>query len=184
MGEVFPMTRSQKRRLGKKDWFDAGLGALAKGGPEALKASRLAGMLSVTTGSFYWHFRSVAEFEAGLLDYWKEEVVVGLIRAACNRAQQPAEVLAELRSLILSSGAHRYDAAMRTWAQDDLRVRETVNAADEVRGAFLVEMLCKSGMTEEEARDRANLIGAAWRGSLDLDDPAYRMKLVRLAASG
>jgi hypothetical protein len=73
---------------------------------------------------------------------------------------------------------------MRTWAQDDLRVRETVNAADEVRGAFLVEMLCKSGMTEEEARDRANLIGAAWRGSLDLDDPAYRMKLVRLAASG
>ena len=38
-------------------------------------------------------------------------------------------------------------------------------------------------MSDEDARDRANLIGAAWRGSQDLDDPDYRMKLVGMAAA-
>lgn len=42
-------------------------------------------------------------------------------------------------------------------------------------------MLRKSGQTEQEARDRANLIGAAWRGSA-VGDAEYRMKLIGLAA--
>ena len=36
-------------------------------------------------------------------------MVVGLIRAAKASAQEPAQVLAELRKRILESGAHRYD---------------------------------------------------------------------------
>ena len=73
---------------------------------------------------------------------------------------------------------------MREWARADPRVRETVVRADEIRGTFLVEMLTKSGLSEEEARDRARLIGAAWRGSVvDVDDPEYRLKLAGLAAS-
>ena len=38
-------------------------------------------------------------------------------------------------------------------------------------------------MSEQEAHDRANLIGDAWRGSKGLDDPDYRMKLIGIAAS-
>lgn len=178
------MNSGGRSRLTREDWFLAGLEALAKGGPGALKAVKLARMLGVTTGSFYWHFSSLAEFRSGLLAYWKEDVVVGLIRAAKSSAEEPAQVLVELRKRILESGAHRYDAALRRLAATDRRVRDTVSEADEIRAAFLVDMLCKSGLSEDEARDRANLIGAAWRGSVDLDDPDYRMKLIRLAGMG
>ena len=153
-----------------------------KSGPEALKAARLARMLGVTTGSFYWHFAGVAEFRSGLLEYWREGVVVGLIRGAQASAQEPAQVLVELRKRILGSEAHRYDAAMRNWARTDALARDAVSRADEVRAIFLVETLRNSGMSEEDARDRATLIGAAWRGSQDLGDPDYRMKLIGLAA--
>lgn len=174
----------QKRTLGKDDWFLAGLETLAEGGPHLLRAAKVARMLGVTTGSFYWHFRSVADFRTELLEYWKEGVVVALIRDARAGAQEPAQILADLRKRILESGAHRYDATMRMWARADPRVRATVACADEIRGTFLAEMLRKSGLSEEEARDRASLIGAAWRGSLDdVDDPDYRMKLVGLAAA-
>jgi AcrR family transcriptional regulator len=178
------MNSGGKPRLTREDWFRTGLEALAKSGPGAVKAVKLARMLGVTTGSFYWHFSSLGEFRAGLLEYWKEDVVVGLIRAAKSSAQEPAQVLVELRKRILESGAHRYDAALRRLAATDPRVRDAVSEADEVRATFLMEMLCKSGMSEDEARDRANLIGAAWRGSVDLEDPDYRMKLIRLAAQG
>jgi len=104
-----------------------GLEALVKSGPEALKAARLARMLGVTTGSFYWHFAGVAEFRSGLLEYWREGVVVGLIRGAQASAQEPAQVLVELRKRILGCGAHRYDAAMRNWARTDALARDTVS---------------------------------------------------------
>ena len=177
------MEQKHKPRLGKEDWFRMGLEALTKTGPEALKAARLARMLGVTTGSFYWHFSGLAEFRSGLLEYWKEDVVGGLIRAAKASAPEPSQVLPELRKRILESGAYRYDAAMRSWASTDRLVQDTVRFADEVRTTFLMETLCKSGMSEDEALDRANLIGAAWRGSQGLGDPDYRMKLIGIAAS-
>jgi AcrR family transcriptional regulator len=177
------MARTGRKRLGREDWFRVGLATLAKTGPESLRAARLARCLGVTTGSFYWHFSSVEEFRCGLPVYWKEVVILGLIGAAKAGAREPAEILAELRKRILESGAHRYDAAMRNWARSDSHVREVVHSADEVRATFLEEMLRNSGMSEESARDRANLIGAAWRGSQDQENPEYRMKLIRLAAS-
>jgi AcrR family transcriptional regulator len=178
------MEATGKSRLSREDWFRSGLEALADGGPAALKSARLARKLGVTTGSFYWHFKALTEFQAELIEYWKQNVIQGLIHAAKEGAQEPAKVLAELRKRILASGAHRYDAAMRCWARNDARVRDAVRWADEVRVTFLKEMLCKRGMSEEEAQDRVNLIGAAWRGSQDQPgDPEYRMKLIRLAAT-
>jgi hypothetical protein len=72
---------------------------------------------------------------------------------------------------------------MRSWALTDPAVRDTVKSADDFRARFLVEALQDSGMREDDARDRASLIGAAWRGSQDLGDPDYRMKLIGIAAS-
>jgi AcrR family transcriptional regulator len=178
------MEPNQNQTLGKDNWFLAGLEALADGGPELLKAAKIARMLGVTTGSFYWHFRSVPDFRTELLEYWQECVVVALIREARAAEQDPALILAHLRKRILKSGAHPYDAAMRVWAEADPAVRETVACADAIRGTFLVEMLSKSGLSEEEARDRAGLIAAAWRGSLgDVRGPKYRLKLIGLAAA-
>jgi AcrR family transcriptional regulator len=177
------MKPNQQPRLCKTDWLLAGLESLAKDGPGALKASKIARNLGVTTGSFYWHFACLADFRTKLPVYWREEIVGGLIRTANGRAKEPPQVLPEIRKLILASGAHRYDASMRAWARTDPLVREAVEAADEDRAKFLVETLCKTGMKQEDARDRAQLIGAAWRGSVDLIDPEYRMKLMGVAAS-
>jgi len=177
------MKPNQDRRLSKEDFFHIGLEGLVKSGPQALKAVRLARILGVTTGSFYWHFEGLADFRSGLVEYWKESVIGGLIREATAGAEDPSQALAELGKLIRESGAHRYDTAMRDWARTDPLVRETVRDVDELRGAFLVEMLRKTGMGEDDARDRVNLIGAAWRGSQALPDPDYRMKLINIAAS-
>jgi AcrR family transcriptional regulator len=170
-------------KLEREDWLRTGLEALADGGPEQLKATRLARKLGVTTGSFYWHFESLAEFRSELLVHWRDDIILGLIRAARKAAQDPEQVLPELQRRILESGAHRYDAAMRKWARTDPLVEDTVAETDAIRATFLMEHLRKTGMSEQEARDRAQLIGAAWRGSQDVAEPKYRMRLIGLAGT-
>ena len=171
----------KRPKLGREDWLRMGLEALADGGPQELRAARLARKLGVTTGSFYWHFKCRDDFRSALLVYWKDDVIVGLIRAAREASTDPERVLLELRRRILESGAHRYDAAMRKWARTDPLVKATVRDTDALRAIFLVEEFRKTGMGKQEANDRAQLIGAAWRGSREVA-PEDRMRLIALAS--
>ena len=168
--------------LDRQDWFRAGLEALAKSGPRALRATTLARDLGVTTGSFYWHFEHVAQFRAGLLAYWHESVVMGVMRSAQARATDPSRVFGELGKYIQEAGTHRFDTALRAWAETDPEVKHAVERSDRERGAFMVQALRDAGLSEAEARDRVALIGAAWRGSQDLQDADRRMRLMALTA--
>jgi AcrR family transcriptional regulator len=176
------MVKAKKRRS-RQDFFQAGLDLLADEGPEALRATRLARALGVTTGSFYWHFESVDRFRKGLQLYWKDEVVVGLVRDALGRAGSRAEVLGELGELIRTRKTYRYDRGMRTWAKHDDGARRAVEDADSYRKEILSELIGASGAGKQEANDRATLIGAAWVGSQEMNDPDYRFRLIGLAAS-
>ena len=176
------MEPTKRPKLGREDWLRMGLEALADGGPKELRAARLARKLGVTTGSFYWHFKCVDDFRFALLVYWKDDVIVGLIRSAREASPDPKQVLPELQRRIIESGAHRYDVALRNWARTDPLVEETVRKTDALRSAFLVEVFRKTGMNEREASDRAQLIGAAWRGSQDAE-PQTRLRLVGLASA-
>jgi len=174
------MEPTVRPKLGREDWFRMGLEALAEGGSEELKAARLARSLGVTTGSFYWHFKCLADFRSDLLVYWKENVIVGLIHAARETAEDDEQVLPELRKLILETGAHRYDTAMREWASSDSLVHDAVVDADHLRAEFITEQFEKAGRKPEAARDRATLVGAAWRGLQGEVEAEERMRLIGL----
>jgi AcrR family transcriptional regulator len=167
-------------RLGREDWLRMGLEALAEGGPGELKATRLARRLGVTTGSFYWHFECLADFRSDLMVYWKEDVIIGLIHAAREAAEDDGQVLSELRRRVLETGAHRYDTAMREWASSDPLVRDAVADADQLRADFVAEQFGNAGCKTEAARDRATLVGAAWRGLQGVVEAEDRMRLIGL----
>jgi len=57
-------------RLSVDDWIQAGFGILAEDGIKALKIDRLCSRLSVTKGSFYWHFTDIAAYRAALVQAW------------------------------------------------------------------------------------------------------------------
>ena len=49
-------------RTPRSTWIDAGLAALASGGPDAVRVDLLAKTLGVTRGGFYWHFENRGVF--------------------------------------------------------------------------------------------------------------------------
>src|ERR1700743_1189670 len=67
-----PLRTSQQRDLSRKDWVEAGLHALVRGGVKSVAVERLATKLKVTKGSFYWHFRDRDELLDEMLAGWME----------------------------------------------------------------------------------------------------------------
>src|SRR5262245_64236468 len=65
--------RAMTDRLTKPDWIRHGFSVLAAEGAGALKVGPMADGLKVSRGSFYWHFRDIADFRAQLLQAWQEE---------------------------------------------------------------------------------------------------------------
>ena len=156
-----------KLRLDRSDFLHRGLEVLVADGSRALTAARLARELNVSTGSFFWHFKTVDRFRAELKTFWRDEVVVGIISDAKEQTDDPGKVMEEIGKIIRRRGAHRYDAAMRRWAETDRESEKIVRSADLLRGDLITAVLKDAGANPEGARDRASLFGAAWQGSQD-----------------
>src|SRR5882672_4359513 len=58
-------------RTPRSTWIEAGLRALAAGGPDAVRIEPLAKALGVTRGGFYWHFADRDALLREMLDTWE-----------------------------------------------------------------------------------------------------------------
>ena len=58
-------------RTPRSSWIDAGLGALAGGGPDAVRIEPLAQALGVSRGGFYWHFEDRRALLEEILGAWE-----------------------------------------------------------------------------------------------------------------
>gem|GEM_PF-1027 len=100
------------RQLGREDWIEAGLAALATGGAAAFRVEPVARGLRVTKGSFYWHFRDRADWRDAVLNWWEYRAFRDLMRpgaAAADGVDWPA-----------------VECALRVWAVEDAAVARSL----------------------------------------------------------
>lgn len=188
------LSRQQKERKQDKtrrDWVVAALAALAEGGIDAVRVERLAKVLDVSKGSFYWHFADRAELLSALLDLWDRDFTQQLIDNAAGlpSARQRVEALAReaLDTTVMGVDVAHAEAAVHAWAAQDVKAAERMRAAEEVRVNYLRTELKTLGLSVSQATTMAKilylaLIGlyAARRYNPELaDDDAY-LKLVDL----
>jgi AcrR family transcriptional regulator len=167
-----------KSRLHRSDFLRMGLDILVDEGPGSLTAARVSKQLHVTTGSFYWHFRTVAEFHAETQEFWLRGILIPLIREARELAEHPGSVLEVIGQIVRQRGIVHYDGAMRRWARSDQDARKIVDAADKVRQELIKEVFLANGEGKAQATDKTDLFGAAWLGSQAIDDSDHRFRLL------
>jgi AcrR family transcriptional regulator len=143
-------------QLSAHDWLDQGLKALAKSGFTALKAEPLAKAMGVSRGSFYWHFADIAAFHAAVLKHWREvaaeQVIAGLEASAAE--VDPLSLL--LRQAFSSKQA--LEKAVRSWATVDPKARAAAQAIDRRRLSYIEDLLKRSGLSDNAARARAQVL--------------------------
>jgi AcrR family transcriptional regulator len=142
-------------QLSAQDWVDQGLKALARSGFTALKAEPLAKALSVSRGSFYWHFADLGAFHAAVLKRWREIAAERII------ADVEAEGEGEpLRALLRRTFGARLELerAVHNWAAFEPAAQAAVRAIDRRRLDYIEGLLEKRGLAPAVAKARAQIL--------------------------
>ena len=163
---------AMRGRLKKADWLRLGLRMLASEGPGALKAASLAAKLGISRGSFYWHFRDIADFKSQLLASWRARSTDRVIRDLDARRAEP-DRLNDLLRRALGAKRDRLEEAVRRWAAEDNAVARAVAANDARRIAYIVRLLTESGAPSETARGRATFLYWAYLGQAIVATPRH-----------
>jgi Bacterial regulatory proteins, tetR family. len=156
-------------QLSARDWLNQGLKTLARDGFTALKAEPLAKAMGVSRGSFYWHFADIGAFHAAILKHWREVAAEQIIAnlEAHKSNDKPLELL--LRQAF--GGKLALEKAVRTWATLDPAARSAVQAIDRRRLGYVENLFRASGLSDDVARARAQIIYWAFLGFALSDKP-------------
>jgi len=144
-------------RTPRSRWVEAGLQALAAGGPGAVRVEALAQALGVTKGGFYGYFADRNALLEEMLDTWERKAT----DEAMERAQRKgADVRTRLRRagvLTFSAELLPIDLAVREWARHDEAVAERLRRVDNRRMDYLRQLFREISRDEDEAEARSML---------------------------
>jgi AcrR family transcriptional regulator len=158
-------------RLTKSDWIKHGLRTLANDGANALKVGPMSTKLKVSRGSFYWHFRDIADFRSQLLRSWKERTTDQVIQEVDAKNAEPDRLKHLLKRAF--DEKRSLDRAVRSWAAEDQEVAAIVASVDARRIAYLAKLLVSAGVDSPKALARAAFIYWAYLGQAVVMDSRH-----------
>lgn len=150
------MTDRDGGRLSADHWIAEGLRALTEEGPRGLKADRLATRLSVSRGSFYWHFKNVADFHDALLAHWRR-VTTERVISRLEEDRDPHSRLTALLSNALRSD-DELERAIRAWSTEETTAADAVQQVDARRLDFIRAQFLAAALSPRAANARAQFI--------------------------
>lgn len=149
------------------DWAEAALQLVADSGLRALTVGALAARLGVTKGSFYWHFKGRDDLLVAALGRWEHR--------ATREAMKTLDAVPDHRQrlqLILDASSQPPRArslyAALAEAAGEPPVRAVLARVGAARIDYLDLCYRRIGLPAREARSRAVLAYAAYRGILQL----------------
>jgi AcrR family transcriptional regulator len=158
-------------RLTKDDWITHGLRTLANEGANALKVGSMATKLKVSRGSFYWHFRDIADFRSQMLRSWQERSTDQVIRELDATKAEPDRLKHLMKRAFTAK--RNLDRAIRSWAAEDEDVAAVIASVDARRIAYIAKMLVAAGVERQRALSRAAFMYWAYLGQVMVMDARH-----------
>ena len=128
---------SAPTRTPRAAWIDAGLQALASGGPNAVRVDTLAQTLGVTRGGFYWHFPDRQALLEQMLDTWERRCTDDVIEQVELDGGDAETKARRAGALTFSRELLPIDLAVRDWARRDPTVAARLRRVDNRRMEYL-----------------------------------------------
>lgn len=152
---------TEEPQVGRDYWLNAARQAFIQGGIENVKIDRLARMLNVTRGGFYWHFKNREDLLSALLESWEQTNTKPMFDAveALPAGDGSGKFDAISRVWIEEKGfSSAYDAAVRDWARTSADVAKIVRRVDNRRIKLLQAIFQESGFAVDQAMTRAQIM--------------------------
>jgi AcrR family transcriptional regulator len=141
-------------RTPRSSWIDAGLRALAAGGPDAVRIEPLARALGVTRGGFYWHFEDRRALLEEMLDTWERRSTDEVLERVEREGGDPRDKVRRAGMLTFSRELLPIDLAVRDWSRRDRSVARRLRRVDNRRIEYLRSLIgaLSSDADDVEAR--------------------------------
>ncbi len=153
---------ARRDTLTPQRWIDAATEVLVDRGIDNVRVDVLATELSVTRGSFYWHFRDREDLLRQVLQNWRDSATEQLTARLQQTSRDPKARLRDVLSLPFRGRAAvraaRIELALRAWARHDAIARQAVDEADASRIVYISQLIESIGFAQPEARQRAFLL--------------------------
>jgi AcrR family transcriptional regulator len=159
-------------RLTRVDWFKVGVLLLLETGSQGLTVDALLTRVKVTKGSFYHHFKNIADFEQALIAHIEQAGTLQIIEqvdALTGTAQERLRRLIE----IVTSYQPELEVAIRTWSHSHPSARQMQERVDARRVEFMVGLLREMGYAEDQALRLARILYAILIGSEHMQPPVH-----------
>lgn len=150
--------KNGSEKIPRERWIEIARTTLIREGIGGVKVNRLAHMLGVTRGGFYWWFKNPAELYDALLQDWRTTNTAPLIGALCGPGD-PASRLHTAFQLWIDEKEFNpgYDTAVRAWSLVSRKVAKAVHEVDDQRIEALKRLFLDAGYEEQEAFIRARI---------------------------
>ena len=122
-----------RTRTPRSSWIDAGLRALAAGGPDRVRIDVLAQELGVTRGGFYWYFEGRQAFLEEMLDEWERRSTDEVLERVEREGGDARDKVRQAGTLTFSRELLPIDLAVRNWARHDRSVAKRLRRVDNRR---------------------------------------------------
>ena len=144
-------------RTPRSTWIDAGLTALASGGPDAVRVDLLAKTLGVTRGGFYWHFENRGVFLDALLDAWEHRSTDDVLDRVEAEGGDARAKVRKAGMLTFSKDLLPIDLAVRDWARREKAVAKRLRRVDNRRMDYLRALIGTFSDDPDDVEARAML---------------------------
>lgn len=144
-------------RTTREAWIEAGLSALADGGPDAVRVDVLAQKLGVTRGGFYHQFESRPAFLDALLDTWEHRSTEDVRQRVEREGGDARRKVARAGMLTFSDELLPMDLAVRDWARRDDAVATRLRRVDNQRMHYLRDLISEFCTDPDEVEARGML---------------------------
>jgi AcrR family transcriptional regulator len=141
---------ASRQNLTAEAWAEAALETMTAGGLDAVAVEPLARRLSVTKGSFYWHFPNREALIKAALELWEKRETVDVIEGLEAEPDPYQRIVNLFKRANSSHRAGRLYLALAA-ATDDVRVNEVVQRVSARRLAYLEKCYRALGMDASEA---------------------------------
>jgi AcrR family transcriptional regulator len=171
-------------RTPRSAWIDAGLRALAAGGPDAVRIEPLAEGLGVTRGGFYWHFEDRRALLEEMLDTWERRSTDEVLERVEREGGDPRSKVRRAGMLTFSRELLPIDLAIRDWARRDRSVAKRLRRVDNRRMEYLRALISTFCPDADDIEARSMLAFSLAIGNYFIaadHDPRTRADVMELA---
>lgn len=141
------------KKVDKAQWYIVGLSVLEKEGFAKITIDNLCGLLQITKGAFYHHFKNIDGYIEALMKYWLEVNTFEFIREA-DKLKDVTEQLQKIGDMAAYSSI-RNESGIRAWGYSNPIVRNYIAKADTTRLEYAAKLNEATGLNPKQAMDLA-----------------------------